>query len=179
MKNINLLEYFNKKNTIEYDFILKNLKPKNLFLGGSINFNKLTYQDVIICFDLISKIESKESLSDLFSLAYNVTDFYSASIDEFFSAKNYLLKAFSDLKEKQINLLNSIDSDSQLWGMAGGKKLNKFNDLMPLVQLGEIYGIFPHDLKTRPYNEIFVLLVLHKEKNEVTNAYSKLKNKQK
>jgi len=179
MTRVNLLEYFKEADTIEYDFVLKNLKPKNLFLGGAINFNKLSYQDVIICFDLISKIESKEALSDLFCLAYNVTDFYSASVEEFFSAKNYLIKSFSELKEKQINLLSSIDSDSHLWEIAGGKKLNKFNDLMPLVQLGEIYGIFPHDLRQRPYNEIFVLLVLHKEKNEVTNAYSKLKHKQK
>ena len=179
MKQISLSEYFELENTLEYDFILKNLKPNNLFLGGSINFNKLTYKQVIICFDLISKINSKENLSELFKIAFDVDNFLTASIDEFFFAKNYLLKAFKELKQKQMNLLSSIDSDSALWEAAGGAKLNKFNDLMPLVQLGEIYHLYPYDLINKPYNEIFVLLVLHKEKAEVTEAYSKLKHKQK
>ena len=48
---------------------------------------------------------------------------------------------------------------------------------MPLVQLGEIYSIYPYDLKNKPYNEILTLLVLHKEKAEVQNEYNKLKYK--
>ncbi len=174
-----MTDYFNLNDTTEYDFILKNLKPKNYFQGGSINFNKLTYKEVIICFDLISKLETKEILAELFKIAFAVDNFFNASIDEFYSARNYLLKAFLELKEKQRNLLTSASVDINLWEASGGARLNRFNDLMPLVQLGEIYSIFPHDLMNRPYNDIFVLLVLHKEKGEVTNEFNRLKQKQK
>jgi hypothetical protein len=61
--------------------------------------------------------------------------------------------------------------------MAGGARLNKFSNLMPLVQLGEIYHIYPYKLQNKVYNEILTLLVLHKEKAEVSEAYSKLKQK--
>jgi hypothetical protein len=66
-----------------------------------------------------------------------------------------------------------------LWEQAGGDRLNKFSDLMPLVQIGEIYGAYPFDLENKPYNEILVLLVAHKVRGEVTSKYSEIKSKQK
>lgn len=179
MKSITVKEYFNLKNTFEYDSILTHLKANNIFNNGKIDFNTLSYENVVKCFNLIKKADNFEVLKDLFETAYQTKDFEDQNIVDYFGAKNYLLSEFERLKKTQSNLLASIDSNAILWEQAGGDKLNKFNDLMPLVQLGEIYGIFPHELKTKAYNEIFVLLVLHKERKEVHEKYNELKNPKK
>jgi len=179
MDRINLLEYSKLKNTLNYDVVLKHLKPLNLFAGGKIDFNKLTYKDVRSCLHLMKSIKDWNTAKELFCLAFNINHdlFFKASIDEYYAAQNYLVKTFKELQERETKLLQSISADVGLWQMAGGDRLNKFSNLMPLVQLGEIYHIYPYDLQNKPYNEILTLLVLHKEKAEINEAYSKLKSK--
>ena len=177
MKDISLKEYFKLIDTTDYDFVLQHLKPKNSFLGGEIDFNILSYIDVVSCFHLMSSMRTKDDLERVFNIAYTVDGFEEAKLTDFFAAKNYLIKAFNDLDTKQKTLLKSIGHDADKWKQAGGEKLNKYSNLMPLVQLGEIYGVFPHDLQIKPYNEIFVLLVLHKEKGEVERDFNKLMQK--
>ncbi len=181
MDRINLLEYSKLTDTIQYDAILKHLKPCNKFAGGSIDFNKLTYKDVRSCLHLMKSINDWNNAKDLFCLAFQVKEdsFWNVAIDEYYSAQNYLIKTFKELQERETKLLQSINADAGFWEMAGGQKLNKFSNLMPLVQLGEIYHIYPYDLQDKPYNEILTLLVLHKEKAEVNDSYSKLKSKSK
>lgn len=177
MDRINLLEYSKLTDTTGYDVILKHLKPLNKFANGTIDLNKLTYKDVRSCLHLMKSMNGWDNIKELFCLAYGVCEdaFWQTSIDEFYSAQNYLVKSFISLQERETKLLQSIDADAGKWSMAGGDRLNKFSNLMPLVQLGEIYSIYPYDLQNKPYNEILTLLVLHKEKAEVNNAYSKLK----
>lgn len=172
-------EYCRLIDTVEIDFVFKHLKPKNSFAGGKINFNTLTYKEVRSCLHLMQNIKDWNNAKELFCLAFNVKVFFDVEIDEYFSAQNYLIKTFKELQNKETKLLKSINADAGLWEMAGGHKLNKFSNLMPLVQLGEIYGLYPYDLQDKPYNEILTLLVLHKEKNEVNFEFSKLKNKSK
>jgi hypothetical protein len=177
MQDISLQKYFALSNRIPYDSVLRHAKPKNLLSGKAMNVNTMTYKEVRICLELIRKGESVEQLQDLFCLAFGINpeEFMGASVKEFFPAQNHLIKTFEDLQKRESKLLTSIDSDSALWELAGGDKLNKFSNLMPLVQLGEIYHIFPYDLEDRKYAEILTLLVLHKEKADVQKAYSKLK----
>lgn len=177
MDRINLLEYSKLSNTTQYDVVMKHLKPVNSFANGTIDFNKLTYKDVRSCLHLMANVKDWEVQKELFCLAYGVELFWEVYIDEFFAAQNYLIKTFVDLQKRETKLLQSIDADTGKWSMAGGDRLNKFSNLMPLVQLGEIYSIYPYDLQNKPYNEILTLLVLHKEKAEINNAYSKLKSK--
>ena len=177
MDRIKLLEYSKLRDTMQYDVVLKHLKPVNSFANGKIDFNKLTYKDVRSCLHLMNSVKDWEGQKELFCLAFNTETFLEAFIDEFYSAQNYLIKTFIDLQKRETKLLQSIDADTGKWSMAGGDRLNKFSNLMPLVQLGEIYSIYPYDLQNKPYNEILTLLVLHKEKAEINNAYSKLKSK--
>jgi hypothetical protein len=179
MDKINLFEYRSLKNTIEYDSILKHLKPLNSFGGGTIDLNKLTYKDVRSCLHLMKDLKEWDNIEELFCLAYGIekVKFWLIGIDEYYSAQNYLIKSFTDLQVREGKLLQSINADAGYWEMAGGSKLNKFSNLMPLVQLGEIYNIYPYDLQDKVYNEILTLLVLHKEKAEVQESYSKLKQK--
>jgi hypothetical protein len=179
MDKINLSEYAKLKSTIEYDSILKHLKPSNSFGGGKIDFNKLTYKDVRSCLHLMKEMKDWDNIKDLFCLAYGIDSdkFWKVGIDEYYSAQNHLIKAFTELQERESKLLQSINADAGFWEMAGGARLNKFSNLMPLVQLGEIYHIYPYEMQNKIYNEILTLLVLHKEKAEVSEAYSKLKQK--
>ena len=185
MDRINLLQYTKLKDTSNYDAVLKHLKPKNRFAGGTIDFEKLSYKEVRFCLALLNDISSDRKLKDwkkleeLFITAYSVNHagFWNADIDEYYSAVNYLVKTFSELLKKESNLLSSISSDAGIWEQAGGSKLDKFSNVMPLVQLGEIYNIYPYDLQDKPYNEILLLLFLHKEKSEINAEYSRLKSK--
>jgi hypothetical protein len=177
MDNISILEYSKLTNTSEYDLVLKNLNPKNIFSGGSIDFNKLTYKDVKSCIHLLTNKPTWETTKELFCLAFVTDNFWECSIIDYYAAQNYIVKTFKELQERESNLLKSIDADVGLWEMAGGDRLNKFSNIMPLIQLGEIYSIYPYDLQHKPYNEILLLLVAHKEKNEVQNKYSELKSK--
>jgi hypothetical protein len=191
MDRITVREYITLQNTGVYDAVLPFLKPKNKLSNGRIDFNRLSYADVRKCLTMLKGIDSWEKQKDLFCLAYGITEedtketrnvmfdkihkgFWNCEIDEFFSAQNYLVKAFTDLVAREQKLLKSISVNTQLWEQAGGKRLDKFSNIMPLVQLGKIYGVFPYDLQNRPYNEILTLLVLHKEENEVNNEYEKL-----
>lgn len=177
MDNISILEYSKLSNTTEYDLVLKHLNPKNSFAGGVVDFNKLTYKDVRSCIHLMTNAIDWFTTKELFCIAFNVTTFWECTIIDYYAAQNYIIKIFKDLQEKETNLLQSISADSGLWELAGGAKLNKFSNIMPLIQLGEIYHIYPYDLQHKPYNEILLLLVAHKEKNEVQNEYTKLKAK--
>ena len=196
MDRITVKEYSILKDTANYDAVLPFLKPRNKLSNGKIDFNRLSYSDVRKCLMLIKNVDSWEKQKDLFCLAYGINEentkvphnvmfdktikgFWNCEIDEFFSAQNYLLKSFKELLEREKKLLQSISINTGLWEQAGGNRLDKFSNIMPLVQLGEIYNIFPYDLQNRPYNEILTLLVCHKEKNEVNYEYDKLRTKHK
>jgi hypothetical protein len=181
MKNITIAEYAKLNNTVDYDVVLKHSRPINKFSDGSIDFNRLSYKDVRSCLYMMKDLKDWNNIKELFCLAFNVpeNEFWEVSIQQYYAAQNYLVKSFKELQERETKLLQSINADSGLWEMAGGSKLNKFSNLMPLVQLGEIYSLYPYDLQNKPYNEILTLLVLHKEKAEVNESYSKLKQKQK
>jgi hypothetical protein len=194
MDNISILEYSKLSDTTEYDLVLKHLNPKNSFAGGSIDFNKLTYKDVKSCIHLMTNAIDWNKTAELFCIAFGielhdkivpdtlifdktVKGFWSETIVNYYAAQNYIVKTFKELQERESKLLQSIDADTGLWELAGGAKLNKFSNIMPLIQLGEIYHIFPYDLQNKPYNEILLLLVAHKEKGEVQAEYNRLKSK--
>jgi hypothetical protein len=185
MDSITILQYSKLKDTTVYDAILPYLKPKNKMLYGKIDYNVLTYGEVRICLELLKNIDNWQKQKDLFTIAFGLNNkkkketFWHCPVDEYFSALNYLTLSFKKLLEREARLLKSINHNSQFWEQAGGKKLDKFSNLMPLIQLGEIYGIYPYDLKDKAYNEILTLLVAHKEKSEVNYEYDKLRTKHK
>lgn len=179
MEDITLAEYFALEDCSEYDAVLKHLKPVNKLGEGKINLNRLSYKQVRVCIQAMKTGKTVDQLKALFCMAYNVPshEFLKFGVKEFFAAQNYLIKEFFNLQQREAKLLSSIDADTYLWEMAGGERLNKFSNLMPLVQLGEIYGLWPYDLESKPYTEVLTLLVLHKEKNEVQKKYNELKAK--
>lgn len=181
MDKLTIRQYSQLLDTLEYELILNALKPLNLFCNSKLDYNKITYAEVRKLFYLANKGKTLDDMCEMFCIAFNIeaNDYWNASIDSYFSARNFIIKYLKETQEKESKLLKSVDADAGLWQQAGGDSLNVFSDLMPLVQLGEIYGLFPYDLQYRPYNEILTLLVLHNKKNQVQNKYNELKSKQK
>ena len=141
-----------------------------------MDFNRLTYLQVKSCLSLIKNVATWNVQAELFCQAFGISEdiFWKCGIKEYFQAQNHLLEALNNLVEREQKLLKSIDIQAGIWEQAGGERLAKFGNIMPLVQLGEIYSIFPYDLQHKPYNEILTLLVCHKEKAEVDRAYQKI-----
>lgn len=180
LNKIRLSKYAKLADRSQYEAVLKYQKPINRFGTGRISFDRLSYKDVQKCIKLIKAGKSFEQLKELFCIAYGVTDkvFWKVEVTEYFAAQNYLIKAFFDLQQRESKLLKSDSADSALWQMAGGDRLNKYSPIMPLMQLGEIYKIWPYELQDKPYNEVFILLLANKEKSEVQKDFNTLKQKQ-
>jgi hypothetical protein len=182
LEDVTLDVYFGLPDASAYVAILKHLKPRNEFAGSKVNLERLTYKEIRICTKLVRSGSTVQHLEVLFCTMFNVIPhrFYKARVSEYFAAQNYLLKTLHGLEQREAKLLKSIeDIDTALWEMAGAERLQKFGNLAPLMQLGEIYGLWPFELEKRPYNEILTLLIAHKEKAEVTKEFQRLKAKQK
>ena len=177
MINYTIFEFQNVKNNFEIDTILKNLKPVNLFAGKSLNENTITYLELKNIFKIIKNGTTFDHIFEMFNIAFGVVryEFDSALITDYYAARNYIIDFCKKTIDKEQKLMKSISADNHLWDLAGGKSLNAFSDLMPLVKLGEIYGCYPYDLQNKPYSEILTLLVLHKRKADVEIKFSKLK----
>jgi hypothetical protein len=177
MDKITVKQYSELTDTLQYELILSALKPLNLFCGKELDYNKITYADVRKLFHYANKGKTLEDMCEMFCIAFKIEkiDFWRADIDSYFSAKNFIVKYLKETQEKESKLLKSIDADAGLWEQAGGSSLNVFSDLMPLVQIGEIYGVYPYDLQNKPYNEILTLLVLHNKRGQVQNKFNELK----
>ena len=176
MKNINLKAYVTLKDTLAYDLLLDHLNPRNNFGGRSMDIAKMPYANVKYCIRLLPKVNNWESVQQLFEISFEVTEtqFWKASITEFFTAKKYLIAEFSRIIETENKVLSSISTDSHLWEMAGAEKLKPYSDTLPLLQLGKLLGQYPFDLGRKPYGEIFSLLAQIKAQNEVEAEYRKL-----
>lgn len=177
MKDITVKEFQEVKDKFVYDALLCSLKPNNLFCDKILDVNTITYLEVKNIFKIIKNGKSFDDIFNMFAIAFKIEkhEFDNAPITIYYQAKNYLIKFCKDTLAREQKLMKSISNP--LWESAGGANLNPFSDLIGLVQIGEIYGIYPYDLQHKPYNEILTLLVLHKRKTEIENKYSELKNK--
>ena len=128
---------------------------------------------------VVSKLKSWKDIRDVFETCFkiNESEFNNGLGTDFLQAKNYIVKTFNKLVENERKLLASISKDSLLWESAGGKRLDIFSDVLPLNQLGKIYGIYPFELKNYKYKEILLLLTIEKEQNEIERKFHELKNK--
>jgi hypothetical protein len=176
MKNITLKQYTSLPDTSQYDAVLPHLNPKNTFAGKSLNLHAMPYANVKYCIRLLPKINSWESVAELFTICFEVdeTMFWNATVTEYFAARNYIVSAFEKLIATENKLLSGISTNAHLWKMAGAVRLKPYGDTLPLLQLGKLLGQYPYDLGRKPYGEIFSLLAQTKTQNEVEQEYQKL-----
>lgn len=178
MNNITLGKYRELTDVSEYK-ILEKLNPVNLLNSVEFNQEDITYKEMRMIVALLKNGTDWKSLHNVFKIMYGITetDFYKRDVVEFFQCRNYVFDYVMRMQKRESSLLKSISTDTELWRTAGGDRLNKFSNIMPLIQLGELFSIYPYDLEDKKYNEILVLLVAIKERGEVQQAFSKLKHK--
>lgn len=177
MNNITVKKYSKLNDVREYE-ILEHLNPINLFNSVVFSPNKITYKEVRSVVHLLKTGKDWDSLYEVFNIMYNVSreEFDSTNIVEFYACRNYIFSYINKTQERESKLLQSISADSELWKTAGGERLNKYSNIMPLKQLGEIYSVYPYDLENKPYNQILTLLVCHKDTSSVQQEFSRLKH---
>ena len=177
MRDVNINQYRKLANTKSYDIVLSELNPKNEFCGVVFDEMKVTYKEVRFISMLLKKGTTWNDIYEVFEIMYGVSEdlFYYSSIVDYYSCRNYIFKFISDLHKRESNLLQSIDADSELWKAAGGDRLNKHSYVMPLIQLGERFNLYPLYLEDKPYNEILTLLKACKDKGEVQQSFDRLK----
>ena len=110
MDKLTIKQYSQLFDTLEYDLILNALKPLNKFCNSKLDYNKITYAEVRKLFYLSNNGKTLDDMCNMFVIAFNIDKqtFWSASIEEYFSAKNYIVKYLKDTQEKEVKLLKSI-----------------------------------------------------------------------
>ena len=178
MKQISLKEFLKSpiSEQIKYTSLLSHVKPKELI---KVNIQGLSYNDVKMLFKEITK--PNPNLEFIFTKSLDITkvQYLSMPIQNFFILKKYIEEFFVNLKNNEVRLLQSIDSDYGLWETAGGNELNEFADVLPLSQLAKIYGGYPFELGNKAYQEVIYLLRMNNKQGQVEMEYNKLKSKQK
>lgn len=162
-------------------YFILNMKPKETFQGSNVDINQLTYSEVksvIRYLDRISKLNILKSIDlgkDVIETCFKVDSlaFNSALITDYISTMKYLELFFIDIQKKESALLSSFNADTVKWLNAGGDKLDVHSDVLPLVQLGKIYGQYPYELQQRKYVEILKLLKIEIDLRNVDIKMSK------
>lgn len=174
-------EYSHKRGVVVYDSLLCALKPVNKFCGKRFDLSKLSYKTVRSIEKSLRKGKTFDDISRAFQLAFSISDkeFYDAKILDFYGARNFLISELERLMTQEKNLLKSDGVDVNAWEEAGGKSLEPLSEILPLIKLGKIYGIYPFDLNDKPYNEIMLLLVTHKRSDAVEVKYNQITSKNK
>lgn len=180
MKNITIKQYENLSDAerLKYVSILDSIKPKECL---KLDLNAISWDSVKKVNKRLNKVKAIDEVFELFNIAFDINeeDFFSMPILNFFQTKKFLIEKFVYLQENESKLLQSINHDSGLWELAGGKRLDYFSDNLPLSQLAKIYGGYPFDYGKKPYNEILYLLKMNKEQSEIEHKFQELKSKQK
>jgi len=178
MKQINLKEYLSLplSEQIIYASLLTQQRP---FEAIKIKINELTYNEVKQCFKELKKDNCNIELIFTMSLKITSDEYFSLPIQKYFQLKKFIDNFFISLYQREIDLLNSINEDAELWSIAGGDELNEYADVLPISQLAKIYGGYPFDLVNRNYIEIIYLLRMNNKQGQVENEFNKLKAKKK
>ena len=174
MINITVKEYLTDEKHLHYSSLLTSLNAKDCL---HFNLNKLTYNEVITCNRILSKVTTIDDVKRLFKTAYNIKDdkFYSISIVNFFQSKAFLIEKFVSLREQEHKLLASNDVDTMYFDAAGGQRLNSYSDVLPLDKLAKIYGGYPLDYGEKKYVEVLYLLKMNQVISQVDKRFGELK----
>lgn len=179
MRNISLKTYAVMKDTSKYDVILEHLNPCASFMGKSLDIMSMPYTNVKHCIRLLNRIKDWEGIIELFHVCFDIDTetFWKSGVKEYYAARKAVIKGFETVVSNEVKLLASTSTDAAMWQMAGAESLNQFSDTLPLVQLGEKFGMYPFEIGRKPYSEVLSLLVQIKRQGEVETEYKKLTSK--
>lgn len=181
--NITIGDYYELNDRLRYDLILDSLVQRKEFNDIIYHISDLSYSEVKFIYKLIPETDKgHSSICKIYKILYKIDDktFYSSSIVELFSTLKEIISTFISLRERELKLLKpSNDGDDALWSAAGGESLAPFSNVLPLIEIGKLFGQYPYDLQEKKYEEILVLLAATKRQSEVYAQYNILKTKRK
>ena len=178
MINISLREFVGLADPSEYE-VLEALQPSNTFAGRTTDIQNLKYMQVRYCIKLLQKVDSWDVVIEVFKICFaieNDNEFWEQGVKDFYQAKRYILRELSTIVAAEAKIMEGKSTNQELWTLAGADKLRKFNDTMPLLQLGKLLGMYPYDLGEKPFKEVFSLIAMNKIYNDVESAYQSLLN---
>jgi hypothetical protein len=181
INNITVKEYFELKDSSEYDIFIDTINAKNEFSNKHCNVSKLTFDEVEVVKQIFQNptIENiKELFIELFKLgSIEISaekEFYNASIFDLFRAKRYLQDWIVDVIEKENIQLAGVP-DEKLQMINAGERLKAVSHLLTKMRLGEQFGKSPNEIGQWKYNTVFTILVANKRSNDIQREYSEIK----
>jgi hypothetical protein len=171
LENFKLIEFYNQNQELqnEYIHILKYLKPretkKKLFdmTLDEVTTIKTSSSDgeIVHCISLMNESTDEEVL-DL-------------PIIDFFAYFNFMQQELKNLNEIEKNNLTPTYTNPK-WDVVGGnERMQKFGILNTLDMLAGGNILNYKEILKMKYSEIFAILLMRKEKNEIEYEISKLK----
>lgn len=181
INNITVKEYFNLKDSSEYDLFIDTLEAKPLFNGHKCNLKALSYdmvETIKLMFFTGLEDDLREIFIELFSLgSFEISpedEFYNASIFDLFRSKKYIQDWLLNLiKIEKLQL--SGESDEKMMMINAGERLKNVSHLLNKISLAEQFSTTPNEIGKMKYTTVFTILLANKLNADVTKDYIKLK----
>ena len=181
INNITIKEYFELKDSSEYDIFIDTLQPNNVFNGKRCNLSKLTFDEV----EVIKKIflnPTIENIKDLFIELFRlgtievsaINEFLNTSIFDLFRSKKYIQEWLTNLIETENKQLAGIPDD-KLVMINAAERLKAVSHLLTKIKLAEQFGKSPSEIGNWKYITVFTILIANKINNDIQIDYSRQK----
>jgi len=163
--------------------LLKSMRDKPIFLGKVPSYDNLTYGQAKFIFQLISDnkgVIPNEGLAEVFSYVYGVTEdeVLDASLTDVYRALNPVMAVIKSVRDLEIKMLGGGDEVKKaLYKQAAGTLLDGFDYILPLIELGKTYGLYPYDISKKKFTEILVLRAAESRLSQVDKKFTELSTK--
>lgn len=174
VENISVNEFFKLNEAERYAALFNWLKPKNSFRGFVMNEDDLTYGNILVLKESLSKA-SITSYFNIYKICYNQTpeEFLKGNVIEFAQSNRYIINFIKQLTHRESQLLES-EPDAK-WLQAGGDRMNIFGDKSVLITLGRQFGKSPREISEWKYSEVFMCMYFNHLENSINKNYNKIR----
>ena len=172
LRNITVQEFLTSKDYLNYDEILKHITAKK----NEVNILQNSYTNIKYCISLLQKEQGGfDGITEVFEIlfGFNKETLMQLKVLKYYELRNYVIETFKNIVNNEMKLAQGGNTNLAKWQFAGGDKLRPYDNVLPLDQLAERYGGNPFDWGKKSYSEVFFLIAMNKNLNEVNYNYSK------
>ena len=182
IEDITIQEYFNMKDSSQYDVFVDCMNPVNSFAGKQCDVSKLTYDEV----EVIKMIFSNPTMEDVMELIImcfglrgdrnqsSVDQYLSTSVFDLFRANQFLQNYIKKVVDKEVLWFTGKDDD-KLKMINAKERLKSVSHLLTKISLAEQFSVQETDIGGWKYSRVFTILVANKIKQDLTEEYNEIK----
>ena len=179
MNKITLREYFNLKDTSEYDFYIDIIQSENMLCGKKFDHNKLTFNEFHIAISIFNNPNLSE-LIELFIHLFRINDTFeissknrllNESVFQFFKALRYI-KLFIEEKLNLQEKLMYSEVDARMLEINGYKRLKPFSIILIKIKLAEQFGKTPEEIGYWKYSQVVNILASNNIISQIEKEYA-------